>query len=200
MGTRKITIQNLPFCFGWMAYGILCFQRHPKMRPLPAMASQEKNHVPSWSVKRYFAPLMRHQMFPYWPRQFIWLLYLLFKKVYFQNLEWYPVHSACVLTWFSCVQLCVMLWIVACQVLLSVGFSRQEYGSGLPCTPPGDLPNPGIEPTSLKSPALAGRFFTTSATWEACPMHGRSLIFGICLFIYSINIYKNLWAIYFSIC
>jgi len=44
-----------------------------------------------------------------------------------------------------------------------MGFSRQEYWSGLPCSPPGDLPDPGIEPTSLMSPALAGGFFTTSA-------------------------------------
>ena len=48
-----------------------------------------------------------------------------------------------------------------------MGFSRQEYWSGLPCPPAGDFPNPGIEPTSLVSPALAGGFFTTSATWEA---------------------------------
>ena len=52
-----------------------------------------------------------------------------------------------------------------------MGFSRQEYWSGLPCPPPGDLPDPGIEPVCLTSPALAGRFFTTSATyWEACGM------------------------------
>ena len=50
---------------------------------------------------------------------------------------------------------------------LSVGFSRQEYWSGLPCPPPGHLPDPGIKLTSLTSPALAGRFFTTGATWEA---------------------------------
>ena len=48
-----------------------------------------------------------------------------------------------------------------------MGFSRQEYWSGLPCPPPGDLPDPGIEPVSLLSPALAGGFFTISATWEA---------------------------------
>ena len=48
-----------------------------------------------------------------------------------------------------------------------MGLSRQEYWSGLPCSPPGDLPHPGIEPTLLMSPALAGRFFTTSTTWEA---------------------------------
>ena len=48
-----------------------------------------------------------------------------------------------------------------------MGFSRQEYWSGLPCPPPGDLTDPGIGPKSLVSPALAGGFFTTSATWEA---------------------------------
>ena len=48
-----------------------------------------------------------------------------------------------------------------------MGFSRQQYRSGLPCPPPGGLPDPGIEPESLMSPALAGGFFTTSATWEA---------------------------------
>ena len=65
---------------------------------------------------------------------------------------------------FSHVQLCVTQWTAAHQAPLFTGFSRQEYWSGLPCPPPGDLPNPGIKPASLKSPALAGRFFTTSAT------------------------------------
>ena len=55
-------------------------------------------------------------------------------------------------------------WTVAHQAPLSVGFSRQEYWSGLPCPPPGDRPDPGIELVSLKSAALAGRFFTTSIT------------------------------------
>ncbi|ELR59872.1 hypothetical protein M91_19863, partial [Bos mutus] len=49
------------------------------------------------------------------------------------------------------------------QAPLSMGFSRQEYWSGLPYPPPGDLPNPRIKPMSLMSPALAGGFFTTSA-------------------------------------
>ena len=48
-----------------------------------------------------------------------------------------------------------------------MGFSRQEYWSGLPCPSPGDLPDPGIEPVSLMPSALAGRLFTTSASWEA---------------------------------
>ena len=59
----------------------------------------------------------------------------------------------------SCVQLSATPWTVAHQVPLSMGFSRKEYWSGLPCPPPGDLPHPGIK---LMSPALAGRFFTIS--------------------------------------
>ena len=58
-------------------------------------------------------------------------------------------------------------WTVAHQAPLSKGFSMQEYWNGLPFSPPGDLPNPGIKPTSLKSPTLAGGFFTTSTTLEA---------------------------------
>ena len=72
-----------------------------------------------------------------------------------------------VLSHFSCVQLFVTLWTVACQMPLSMGFSRQEYWSGLSFPPPGDLPDSGIKPTSLMSPALAGGFFVTSTTWEA---------------------------------
>ena len=56
-------------------------------------------------------------------------------------------------------------WPVAPQAPLSMGFSRPEYWSGLPRPPP-DLPDPGIVPESLMSPALAGGFFTTRATWE----------------------------------
>ena len=73
----------------------------------------------------------------------------------------------CVLNPFSHVWLFVTPWTAAHQALLSMGFSRQEYWSGLPCPPPGDLPNPGMKPASLTSPALAGGFFTTGATWEA---------------------------------
>ena len=58
------------------------------------------------------------------------------------------------------------LWTVAHQLLLSMGFSRQEYWSGFPCPLSGDLPNPGIKSMTLTSPSLAGVFFTTSATWE----------------------------------
>ena len=59
------------------------------------------------------------------------------------------------------------LWTVAHQASLSMGFSREECWSGLPCPSLGDLPDPGIELTSLMSPALAGGFFNTSTTWKA---------------------------------
>ena len=68
-----------------------------------------------------------------------------------------PMH-ACVLSRFSLIQLYATLWTVARQALLSMGFSRQEYWRGLPCPPPGDLPDPGTEP---ESPALACSFITT---------------------------------------
>ena len=95
----------------------------------------------------------------------------------FPILKWSLLHKfpkvssnytccSAVLSCFSCVQLFETWWTVARQAPLSMGFSRQEYLSGLPGTPLGDLPDPGIELMSPMSPALTGRFFTTSATWE----------------------------------
>ena len=60
----------------------------------------------------------------------------------------------------------VTLWAAARHVALTMGFSRQEYWSGLVCTPQGDLLDPGIESTSITSPALGGRFFTSRDIWE----------------------------------
>ena len=73
----------------------------------------------------------------------------------------------CALSHFSHVWLSVTPWTVAHHALVSMGSSRQEYCSGLPCLPPGDLPDPGIKSASLASPELASGFFTTSAPWEA---------------------------------
>ena len=68
---------------------------------------------------------------------------------------------------FSCILLFVSpTWTVAYQAPLSIGFSRQEYWSGLPFPSPGDLPDSGIKPTPLVSPELASRFFTTVAPWK----------------------------------
>ena len=72
------------------------------------------------------------------------------------------LHAYSKLT-YSC--LCVTPWTVARQAPLSVTFSRQEYWSGLPCPPPGDLPDPGVEPASLMSFALVGRVFTAGGCY-----------------------------------
>ena len=73
----------------------------------------------------------------------------------------------CVLSHFNRAQLFATQWTVVPQAPLFMRFSGQERWSGLPCLSPGDLPDPGIKPASLMSPALTGKFFTTSATWEA---------------------------------
>ena len=99
--------------------------------------------------------------------------------------EWFVVmqnkrrwHFKSMIFWFavsSCVHACqvtsvvsnsAILWTVAHQAPLFMGFSRQEYWSGLPCYPPGDISDPGVESSSLMSSALAGGFFTASATWD----------------------------------
>ena len=104
---------------------------------------------------------------------------------------------ACVPSHFSCFWLFAPLWTVASQAPLSLGFSNQEHWSGLPCPPPGDLPSSGIQPASLMSPALAGRFFTTSTTWEAhicwilTPYHSHHLqIFSPSMWLYFICSHK----------
>ena len=76
------------------------------------------------------------------------------------------IFIVCMLSCFSHVWLCGTPRTVACQAPLFMGFSRREYWSRLPCPSARDLPNSGIEPASLTSPALAGGFFTTSTTWE----------------------------------
>ena len=67
----------------------------------------------------------------------------------------------CVQSHFSSVQLFATLWTVACQAPLLTGYSKVRKWGRLPWHFPGDLPNPGTEPKSLTSPALASRFFTT---------------------------------------
>ena len=88
--------------------------------------------------------------------------------------------SVCML---SCVQLFATPWTVACQTFLPMEFSRQEYWSRLPFPIPGDLPNQGLKPASLTSPALVGRFFTTSSTCRAhiyLSTHTHMLFYRLC--------------------
>ena len=83
------------------------------------------------------------------------------------NISDMQVYIACVyVNHFICVQLFVTLCSVAHPAPLSIGFSRQEYWSGLPCPPPGDLQDPGVKPSSLTFPRNVGRFFTTSIIWK----------------------------------
>ena len=79
------------------------------------------------------------------------------------------------MTFYSKFCMCVLSWVqlfetpcpVACQAYLSMECSRQEYYRGLPFPAPGELPDPGMDPSCLMLPVLEGRFFTTRATWEA---------------------------------
>ena len=87
------------------------------------------------------------------------------KTAFFVIVLWNNM-CACMLSCCSHFRLCATLWTKTCQVPLSMGFFRQEYWSGLPCPPPGNLPDPQIKLVSLKYPAMAGGFFPTSATWE----------------------------------
>ena len=97
---------------------------------------------------------------------------------------WIPIQPAVKITVYVCMCVCVCVCVCVCESLslvqlfatpwmtvqkapLSMGISRQEYWSGFPFPPPRNLPDLGIEPESLTPPALAARFFITSATWEA---------------------------------
>ena len=87
------------------------------------------------------------------------------------ELKTLPATCAC---WVTSVF--VASWTVGCQVPLSTGFSRQEYWRGLPCLPPGDIPDPGMESISLLSPASSGEFFTTRVTWGTCHISKQRML------------------------
>ena len=86
------------------------------------------------------------------------------------------IEPVCTLSHFIYVQLFATLCTVAHPAPLSIGFSRQENWSGLLCPPPGDLPDPGIEPASLTSSRLASRFFTT---WHHSPWNSPGQNTGV---------------------
>ena len=80
------------------------------------------------------------------------------------------------------------------QAPLSMEFSKQEYWSGLPFSPPGDLPDPRIEPEFLASPALAGRFFTTEAPGKPPRAPEASLTAGVLVLLFpqlSLNMHMH---------
>ena len=124
--------------------------------------------VTPWSIAYQAPPSMEFSRQEYWSG-----LHFLLQGIFptqGSNLHlWCLLHwHVCVLSHVSRVQLFATLWTVAHQAPQSMGFSRQEYWSGLLFPTTGDVPNPGIEPAF---PALAGGFFTTSTTWEAPLLH-----------------------------
>ena len=100
---------------------------------------------------------------------------------------------------FNQVRIFVTPWTVAHQAPLSMGFSRHEYWSGLPCPPAGDPPSPEMEPQSLSSPALAGGLFPTSTTCclarklQILELHNVSLRGFFLPFLPSINVHRPCW-------
>ena len=92
------------------------------------------------------------------------------------------IPELCVLNRFSPVQLFATPWTVTHQAPLCMGLSRPEYWSGLPCPSPEDLPNRGIEPVSLLSPALSGWFFTTRAN-RAAPIPELLMVLKIMIVV-----------------
>ena len=91
--------------------------------------------------------------------------------------DWTLSSHACMRNCFSHVWLFVTPWTVSCQAPLSLGFSRQEYWSGLPCPPPGGLPDPGIKPVSLASPALQADSLPAEPRVDPSPEHLQSDIY-----------------------
>ena len=113
------------------------------------------------------ALIVYSQLFPeiLLPSTYYWGCFLLYCPETDSLWFFYLFPWACMLSRFSHIWLFATLWIVAHQASLSMGFSRQEYWRELPCPPPGDPPNLGIEPRPPRYPALAGWFFTISTTW-----------------------------------
>ena len=158
--------------------------RHPGPRPSSASISSCASHIPRWQHVPLFCVMVwaagQLAQAPFGPDFPVILLTIqdpVSKFLFCLNhpgqflSESYPDNSEIFTMWcvqlLNHVQLFATPWTVAHKSPLPMEFSRQEYLRRVPFPTPEDLPNPGIKPTSLTSPALAGRFFTTSATWEA---------------------------------
>ena len=97
-----------------------------------------------------------------WPESFVWAFHTILCRILSTGFLLPLLLYVHVFMYAKSFQSCPTLRDPLCPW----GFSRQEYWSGLPGPPPGNLPDLGIEPSSLTSPALASGFLTTSATWE----------------------------------
>ena len=147
---RERDFQANPFCLLWPGLGshAASFLPHPICRghhkALPGLKKRAYTLTSWWGVPVSERPLKIRN-----------IAVVIFGNTVFHR----PTCSVCMLSHFSRVWLFATPGTVARQSSLSMGFSRQEYCGGLPFPSPGDIPNPGIEPTPLMSPALAGRFF-----------------------------------------
>ena len=113
-------------------------------------------------------------------QQTLYKLELLDQRVYI----YVALVCECMLSRFTCVWFCATQWIVDCQAPLSVGFSRQEYWSGLPCPSPGDLSNSGIKP---RCPALWTNSLPTKPLGKPQWVNSNAFINMKCIF-------PNLWV------
>ena len=147
------------YCYYYLNLSRLLFNMHFKF------SSHINNYLDYEKLRIYFiiprAVILRVRSLIHW-----W-------AIWFFLMGSSPSHKCCYhcAKLLSCVWLFATPWTVACQVRLSMEFSRQEYWNGLPFPPPGDLPNPGIEPSWLVSPALAGGFFITVPPGKPHPIN-----------------------------
>ena len=139
-----------------------------------------------------FSSLPRVSDGTFWPQ---WL----HETIPIMNLN-LSIYHACVclsecLCALNCLDFFVTLWTVAHQALLSMGVSRQEYWSGLPCPPTGDLPDPGIKP---KSPVLASRIFTTEPPGRPYLLVYLSVYLWIYPSRYHLSMFLSYWLQFFE--
>ena len=144
----------------WHQEKILCFSYFLKEKQLDVTFWwRKRNHLHNWTSVPYPAKTPKHieNRSRFMKSLILKSVSLAVGPIWAQLGPSLHIHPPCnmllLINCFSHVQLFVT-WTIACQALLSMGFSRQEYWSELPCLPPGNLPNPGIEPTSPVSPAL----------------------------------------------
>ena len=153
---------------------IICFLFHFSCGSIQYIVSfygVHSSHCFPYSFHSLFVPLIGYFQLIFLLTYWFFFFFFFFSLVKFvvESLYWILQFTHCIvfmLNHLRHVWLFVTPWTVAHQGPLSMGFTRQEYCSGLLCTPPGDLPDPGIEPESLTSPALAYGFFTPSITWK----------------------------------
>ena len=169
----NILAWRIPGMEAWWAavYGVA--QSRTRLRWLSSLAA-EVLVTDSYGLR--WAPWIAPKQASGFGQKKVTLFIYLFSEVSLNLQDPVPLSM---LSCFSRDQLCATPWTVAHQAPLSIECSRQGYWSGLPFPSPGDLLDPGIEPTSFMPPALAGGFFTTSTTWEAWPSQRRPFNFKV---------------------